>query len=67
LIDRPSTVAFFIGLVVAAVLSLVVYRHAERQGYRHPTAWGIAVFFFAGIVTPAYFIVHYYRVRRVNT
>ena len=65
MIERPSTVAFFIGLVVAVILSLVVYRHAERQGYRHPTAWGIATFFF-GLFAVAVYFTRYY-LRRVKT
>lgn len=59
----PSTLAFLFGVAVAAVASLLVYRHAERVGSRHATAWGIGTFLFAGLVVPVYFVRHWLRTR----
>lgn len=51
-------------LVVAVVLSLVVFRHADRQGNRHATAWGIATFFFGVLAVAVYFSRFWMRQRR---
>jgi hypothetical protein len=50
-------------VAVAAVASLLVYRHADRVGAKHATAWGIGTFLFAGLVVPVYFIRHWLRRR----
>ena len=41
-----GTAEFVFALVLATVLSLLVFRHAERHGNRRATAWGVATFFF---------------------
>jgi hypothetical protein len=41
-----------------------VFRHAERHGSRHATAWGVFAFLFAGIVVPFYFIRYAVLARR---
>lgn len=61
--EPPSTPAFFFAVAVAVVASLLVYRHAERVGSKHATAWGIGTFLFAGIVVPVYVIRHLLRRR----
>ena len=45
---------FVLFVAIAAALSMVVFRDAEKRGNRHATAWGIAVFLFAGIAVPLY-------------
>ena len=45
---------FVIVVMIAAGLSMAVFRHAERRGSRHATAWGVGVFLLAGIVVPLY-------------
>jgi hypothetical protein len=53
---------FFIALLLAIALSMWIYWHASRHGSRHPTAWGIAAFFF-WVTVPVYFL-HYLVTRR---
>jgi len=60
-----STGQFVFALVVAIVLSLVVFRHAERHGSQRATAWGVATFFFGVFAAFVYFLRYY--LRRVNT
>jgi hypothetical protein len=40
-----------------------VFLHADRNGSRHATAWGIGVFLFLAIVLPIY-VLHARRARR---
>jgi hypothetical protein len=61
----PGPAAFLFAVAVDAVLSLLIYRHAERRGSRHPTAWGVLTFLFAGITIPLYWL-HYLRSRRTS-
>lgn len=58
---RPGQ--FVLVVAIAAVLSLLVFRHASRHGSKHATAWGIATFLAAGIFVPAYFL-NYWLTRR---
>ena len=60
-----STGEFVFALVLAVVLSLIVFNHAERQGNRRATAWGVATFFFGVFAAAVYFIRFY--LRRVKT
>ena len=62
---RFSTGEFLFALVLAIVLSLLVFRHAERHGNQRATAWGIATFFF-GLLAVAVYFTRYY-LRRVKT
>ena len=57
-----TTGAFVVTLVVASVLSLLVFRHAEKHGNQRATAWGVATFFFGVFAVAAYFIR--YRLKR---
>jgi hypothetical protein len=47
---------FVLVVGIAAGLSMAVFWHASKRGSRHPTAWGVATFLFAGIAVPAYVI-----------
>ena len=46
---------FFVAVVLAAVLAMLIFRHADRRGNRHATAWGVFTFLAAGIAIPIYF------------
>lgn len=61
---RLSFGEFLIVTALAAGASLAVFAHADRNGNRHATAWGIATFLAAGIAVPLYFIRHWLRTRR---
>jgi hypothetical protein len=60
----PGPAGFLVAVAVDAGLSLLVFRHADRHGSHHPTAWGIFTFLFAGLVIPFYFLRHALRTRR---
>jgi len=55
--------AFVIAVAIAAVLAMLVFRHADRRGNRHATAWGVFTFLAAGIAIPIYFIRYWTRRR----
>lgn len=55
---------FLIAIAIAAGISLLTFRHADKHGSTHPTAWGIGAFLAAGIVVPFYFIRFWLRKRR---
>jgi hypothetical protein len=54
---------FFIAVVIAAGISMLTFRHAERQGDPHATAWGVGAFLLAGVVVPVYVARHWLRKR----
>ena len=56
--------AFIVSVAIAAVLAMLIFRHASKHGSRHPTAWGIATFLFAGLAIPIYFINYWLSARR---
>ena len=56
--------AFLFAVAVAAALSMGVFSHASKRGNRRATAWGIAVFLFAGIALPLYFLRYWLAQRR---
>jgi hypothetical protein len=60
----PGPATFVFAVALDATLSLLIYRHAERQGSRHPTAWGDFTVLFAGNIIPVYFVRHALRSRR---
>ena len=62
---RFSAAEFAFALVLAIVLSLLVFRHAEQHGNKRATAWGVATFFF-GLFAVAVYFGRYY-LRRANT
>ncbi len=55
---------FLIVTAIAAAASMAVFAHADRNGNKHATAWGIATFLALGIAVPLYFIRHWLRTRR---
>jgi len=55
---------FLIVTVLAAAASMAVFAHADKNGNKHATAWGIATFLAAGVAVPVYFIRHWLRTRR---
>ncbi len=52
-----------VAIVIDAIASMLVFRHADRHGSKHATAWGIFAFLFAGIVVPVYFVRYAIRKR----
>jgi hypothetical protein len=58
-----GTGEFVFALVVATLLSLLVFGHAERHGNQRATAWGVATFFFGLIAVGVYFARYYLRRR----
>jgi hypothetical protein len=61
-----SPVTFALGLGLAIVASLAVFSHAQRHGDRHATAWGVAVFLFAGLFVPLYLVRVWLRNRQAG-
>ena len=55
---------FLFVTILAAAASLAVFAHADKNGNKHATAWGIATFLAAGVAVPIYFIRHWLRTRR---
>ena len=53
-LNELSPGEFILVVAIAAGLSMAVFAHASKRGSRHATAWGIAVFLFAGIALPLY-------------
>lgn len=60
---RVSALEFVFVLVLATILSLAVFSHAERHGNARATAWGIATFFFGLLAVAVYFSRHWARRR----
>ena len=56
--------AFLFAVAIAAACSLLVFRHADRHGSKHATAWGVGAFLLAGVVVPLYFLRYWLRTRR---
>jgi hypothetical protein len=55
---------FLIAVTIAACISLATFRHADRAGSPHATAWGVGAFLAAGVVVPVYVIRVVLRKRR---
>ena len=58
-----GTAEFVFALVLATVLSLLVFRHAEAHGNQRATVWGVATFFFGIFAVAVYFARYYLRQR----
>jgi hypothetical protein len=58
---------FLVAVLIAAGISMLTFRHADRNGRAHATAWGIGAFLAAGVVVPAYVVTVWLRKRRGNT
>jgi len=54
---------FFLAVVIDAVLATLIFRHADKRGNRHATAWGVFTFLAAGLAIPVYFIRYWLRPR----
>ena len=52
----PSPVNFAIAVILAAGLAMLIFRHADRHGNRHATAWGLFTFLAALIAIPLYLL-----------
>jgi drug/metabolite transporter (DMT)-like permease len=52
----PSPVNFAIAVILAAGLAMLIFRHADRHGNRHATAWGVFTFLAALIAIPLYLL-----------
>jgi hypothetical protein len=50
--------------VLATLLSLLVFGHAERHGNRRATVWGVVTFFFGFFAVAVYFARYYLHQRR---
>jgi F0F1-type ATP synthase assembly protein I len=61
-VGHISNAQFLAAYAVATVVGVTVFLHADRNGSRHPTAWGISVFLFLGIALPVY-VIHVVRTR----
>ncbi|MEI7759447.1 MAG: hypothetical protein WCJ67_01620 [Thermoleophilia bacterium] len=57
---------FLVAIAIAAGISMLTFRHADKHGSAHATAWGIGAFLAAGIVVPVYFLRFWLRKRRVD-
>jgi hypothetical protein len=55
---------FLFVVALAAVASTAVFAHANRNGNKHATAWGVATFLAAGVAVPLYFIRYWLSRRR---
>jgi hypothetical protein len=62
-LGNVSPGAFILSVAIAAGLAMGVFWHASKSGSRHPTAWGILTFLFAGLIVPVY-AIHYFATRR---
>lgn len=58
-----STPEFLVAWALAGGVSIAVFLHANRNGVRHATAWGIGVFLVLGLALPLY-VVSYRRQKR---
>ncbi len=57
---------FLIAIAIAVGISMLTFRHADKHGSTHATAWGIGAFLAAGVVVPVYFIRFWLRKRRTT-
>jgi len=54
-LTQTSVLDFLIAVVIAAGLAMLIFRHADKHGSRHATAWGLFTFLAALIAIPLYF------------
>jgi drug/metabolite transporter (DMT)-like permease len=59
----PSPANFVIAVILAAGLAMLIFRHADRHGNRHATAWGVFTFLAALIAIPLY-VLNYWMGKR---
>jgi quinol-cytochrome oxidoreductase complex cytochrome b subunit len=63
-LSNLSFAQFAIAVVGAALLAMFIFRHADRHGSRHATAWGLFTFLFALAAIPLYFFNYWLANRR---
>lgn len=57
---QTSFLDFLIAVVLAAGLAMLIFRHADKHGSRHATAWGIFTFLAVAIAIPLYFLNYWH-------
>ena len=57
---QTSFLDFLIAVVIAAGFAMLIFRHADKHGSRHATAWGLFTFLAALFAIPLYFL-NYWR------
>ena len=57
---------FLLAIAIATGISMLTFRHADKHGSTHATAWGIGAFLAAGVVVPVYLIRFWLRKRRTT-
>ena len=62
--QQLSPAQFVLTLAIGIGAALLVFRHAEKQGNKRATAWGVGAFLASGIVVPLYFVRVWLRGRR---
>ncbi len=55
-LTSQSFPSFLVAVVIAAGLAMLIFRHADKHGSRHPTAWGLFTFLMAILAIPLYFL-----------
>jgi hypothetical protein len=55
--------AFIISGARAAALAMAVFWHANKNGNKYATWWGVATFLFAGLTVPVY-VIYFLMTRR---
>ena len=64
-LTQTDTTDFLIAVVLAAGLATLIFRHADKHGSRHATAWGVFTFLAALVAIPLYFLTYVFaRSRR---
>jgi phosphoglycerol transferase MdoB-like AlkP superfamily enzyme len=53
---QADPVNFVIAVVIAAGLAMLIFRHADKHGSHHATAWGLFTFLAALVAIPLYFL-----------
>jgi len=56
---QTDTLDFVIAVVIAAGLAMLIFRHADRHGSRHATAWGLFTFLAALVAIPLYILSYW--------
>jgi hypothetical protein len=51
-----TTPMFLIAWALDTTAAILIFRHANKRGSSHATAWGISVFFALGLALPIYFV-----------
>ncbi len=62
--ELPSPAQFFFAVAFWAAAAMYVFWHADRNGDRNATRWGVATFLIGPVVVPYYFIRYWMRLRR---